>query len=155
MTDAPVYDAPRLARYGYPEYVKGASPAAGAHFTQAIGGGFFTRLVSLSARLVTSAAIANREVVVQYLDDDSTVYHQDGINTVVTASNTADYFFSVFTPEAVATVNNSALVPLAGIMLPPTHSIRVFVVNIQAADQLSLVRFVQERFYTTGQPPGE
>lgn len=151
--DVPALDSPALVRYGYPEYFQAASPAAGAHFVQQISGAFFVRLIAFTVRLVTSGVAGAREVVVQYRDDQANVYSQNGINTTVVAGQTADYFFGAFIPEAVATVNGSALVPLQPIILPATHDFRAFVVNLDAGDQLSRVRFVWERFYRYGQPP--
>ena len=148
----PALDAPALVRYGLPEYFQHTSPSAGADFTFAIGGSFFVRLVSVFVRLVTDANVASREVVVSYETGESNRYGLAGINTTVTASNTADYYFSALNPEAVATVDNSALVPLPPILLPPGHQFKLHVVNVQAGDQLSRIRTVWERFYTTNQP---
>jgi len=149
----PALDYPAAYRFGRAEYVKGTAPAAGAHFTQTVGGDLFVRLLTVSARLVTDATVASRELVLQYRDNDGTVYAQQGINATVAASQTADYFFSAFQPQVVATVNGSSLVPLWPLILVPTHDFRLFVVNVQAGDQLSRIRFVWERFYTTGAPP--
>jgi hypothetical protein len=150
----PSLDAPALVRYGLPELVIGANPAAGADFTQVCDGRYYTRLISVFVRLVASATVASREVVISFEDSGGNRYCLDGINTTVTASNTADYSFCVFHPEAVATVDSSALVPLSAILMRPTDQFKIHVANVQAGDQLSRIRFVWERFFTTGQPPG-
>lgn len=150
----PTLDAPPLQRYGIPEYIIGANPAAGAHFVFTVDGGQYVRPVSIGARLVTDGNAASREVVVQYRDSDANVIAQNGINTTVPAGQTADYFFSAFQPEAVATVNASALVPLQAELLSPTWSLRIFVVNVQVGDQLSRIRMVAERFYSDVPLPG-
>lgn len=150
---APVLDAPPLDRYGLPELVYGTTPAAGAHYSAAIPGQFITRLLSLHVKLVADANVASREVTIEYRNADGLRFALAGINTTVVASQTAYYEFSVFQPEAVATVDSSALVPLPPLLLMPTFDFRVYVVNIQATDQLSQVRYVWERFYTQGQPP--
>lgn len=149
----PTFDAPALLRYGLPELVYGTSPAAGSDFSYSVDGSFFERLLSVHVRLVTSATVASREVVVSYEDAGGNRFALSGINTTVTASQTADYDFSVFTPEAVATVDASALVPLVGMLLLPTQVVKIHVVSVQAADQLSRIRFVRERFYTHDYPP--
>lgn len=151
----PFVDSPPLERYGIPRYESGTNPAAGASFTRTTDGNFYERYVAIGVRLVTDANVANREVVVQYRDPDGNVYNQAGINTVVAANLTADYFFSAFTPEAVATVNSSALVPLPPLLLLPTHSMRLLVVNVQAGDQLSRIRLKFEQFYTDITPVGD
>lgn len=151
---APTLDAPALERYGYPELVYGTSPAAGADFSVQFGGQFFQRIVSVVVKLVTDGTAANREVVVSYEDAGGNRFGLCGINATVAASSTAYYAFSAFQPEVVATVDSTALVPLHPLILRPTDVFKIHVVNIQATDQLSAIRYVQERFYTHGQPPG-
>lgn len=151
---APALDSPPLQRYGFPELVYGAQPAAGAHFTPTMDGRFHVRLVSLYCKFVADANVASREVVVEYREAGALRYALAGINTTVTAGLTAYYAFSAFQPEAVATVDSSALVPLPGIILPPTHDFRLYVLNVQAGDQLSAIRFVWERFYSVGPESG-
>lgn len=151
--EVPSFDSPPLVRYGLPERVNGVSPAAATDFTFAPDGAFFTRLLSVFVRIVTSATAASREVVVSYETAEGNRFAVSGINTTVTANNTADYFFSIFVPEAVATVDSTALVPLSPLLLMPTDVFKIHVNQIQAGDQLSRIRFYQERFYTTNQPP--
>jgi hypothetical protein len=151
---APALDSPPLERFGYPELVYGAAPAAGADFSYAVTGAYFVRLVSVYCKFVADANVASREVVVSYEDAGGNRYGLAGINTTVTAGNTAYYAFSALQPEAIATVDSSALAPLSSLLLPPTHGFKLHVVNVQAGDQLSQIRFVVERFYTHGQPPG-
>lgn len=146
---APLLDAPPLERYGLPEYVQGASPAAGADFVQALGGNYHVRLVSLFCRLVTSAVVAAREVVVEYRDAEDNRFALFGAPVTVSALDTVDYAFSVFQPRAEWSVDDSIIVPLGPVLLPPTYDFRVHVVNMDATDQLSRVRFVWERFYTS------
>lgn len=145
---APLLDAPPLRRYGLPEYVQGASPAAGAHFVQAITGQYHTRLVSVFARLVTDATAAARTVLVEYRDAEDNRFVFSGAPVTQSASDTIDWAFHVFHSQAEWEIDNSILIPLAPILLPPTFDFRVFVGSIQAGDQLSQVRFVWERFYS-------
>ena len=148
----PDLDSPPLVRYGLPEYVLGASPAAGAHFTQAVDGNFFARLISVHCRLVADANAANRTVCVEYRDGAGNRYMLSGTATLQTAGTTADWIFSAFQPQTVAAVDTTNLVPLVPMLLLPTHDFRIFVSNVQAGDQLSRIRFTWERFYTTSQP---
>ena len=150
---APVLDSPELYRYGYPTLEKGASPAAGADFVRTLDEGFAARLLSVHVRLVASADVASREVVVEYRDEADNRFALAGINTTVTAGLTADYVFSAFQPEAIATVDGSALVPLPPLLLMPAWDFRIHVVSASATDQLSRIRYVWERFYV-GRPPG-
>lgn len=152
---APVLDSPPLQRYGLPEYVIADSPAAGANFTQTIEGRWLVRLLSLRVRLNTDANAANRTLRLEFRDDAGTVYDVCG-NPVTYPANTTneDYFFSVWQGQGEWEVATSNLVPLHPLLLPPTHSFRILVNNIQAGDTLTLVRFWWERFYPPGVPPG-
>lgn len=149
----PVLDSPALLRYGLPEFKSHTSPAVATDFTYQLPGDFYVRLVSVYCKFVADANAASREVVLQYLDAENNVFDLAGINTTVTANNTGLYAFSAFQPEAIATVDSSALVPLHPVILAPTQKFRLHVVNVQAGDQLSLIRTNWERFYTTNQPP--
>ena len=151
---APLLDAPPLQRYGLPQYVIGANPAVATAFVRTVDGGVYERYVGIAVRLVTDANVANREVVVQYRDTDGNVVDQNGINATVAANTTADYFFSAFQPGVVATVNASSLVPLHPELLLPSWSMRIFVVNVQAGDQLARIRMRLEQFYSDAELPG-
>ena len=149
---APVLDSPPLWRRGLPEYLTRTSPAAGADFSQSISGDSFVRLISVYCKFVADSNAASREVVLSYEDAGGARFAVAGINTTVTASQTAYYCFSAFQPEAVATVDSTALVPLPPIILSPSQVWKLHVVNIQVGDQLSQIRVVRELFYTTDQP---
>lgn len=147
---APALDSPPLRRYGLPEWKAHASPAAGADFSYQLPGDYYVRLIALHCKFVASADAASREVVVSYEDAGSNRYALAGINTTVTAGLTAYYDFNVFQPEAIATVDGGALVPLSPIILLPTQIIKVHVVNMDNTDALSDIRTIWERFYATG-----
>lgn len=152
---APVLDSPPLRRYGPPELVFGANPAAGAHFAAEVGQGYWARLLSVHVRLVTDANVANRELVVEYRDVQDQRFALYGAPVTVPASDTVDYVFSVFQPRAEWEVDSAVIVPLGADLLYPGTDFRLFVVNVQAGDQLSRIRFQRERFYPpddVGQP---
>lgn len=144
---APLLDAPPLRRYGLPEYVRGDAPAAGAHFSQAIDGRYMTRFLTVFARLVTDANVANRTVLVEFRDDADRRYAMSGAPVTQSASSTNDWAFNAFQGQAEWEIDGTITVTLAPLLLPPTHDIRVFVDNIQVGDQLSLISFTWERFY--------
>lgn len=150
---APALDSPPLWRYGLPELKAHASPAAGADFSYSLPGDYFVRLIAVYCKFVADANAASREVVLSFEDAGGNRYALAGINTTVTASNTAYYAFGAFQPEAVATVDSTALVPLPAIILAPTQVFKLHVVNIQATDALTQIRTIWERFYTADQPP--
>lgn len=144
----PGLDAPPLVRYGFPDWQSHTSPAAGAQFSIATDGRYWSRFVSIRCRLVTSATVANREVVVEYNDPEGNNYHTCGAPVTVAASTTIDFCFSSFLDEAAWPVNSMILVPLAPIILPATFVMRLFVVNIDTTDALSRIRTVRERFFS-------
>jgi hypothetical protein len=147
-------DSPPFQRYGFPSLNYGVSPAAGADFTQEVGGTYFARLVTVFCRLVTSGDVADRSVVVEYRDQDSNRYALAGASTTAPASTTIDYAFNVFQPEVVYPVDSTILVPLPPVVLNPTDDFRIHVVGVQAADQLSRIRFKWELFYSNAPVPG-
>ena len=141
-------DSPPLRRFGWPELAYGTAPAAGAHYVQTVDGAYLQRLVSVFVTLTTDATVADRTVVVDYLDAAGERYQLSGAPLAQTASSANDWSFNVFQPRAEWTVDGSAIIPLAPTLLLPTHSWRVYVSGIEAADQLSNVRYVFERFYS-------
>lgn len=147
-------DSPRLERYGFPSLEFGTSPAAGAHFVQPIEGGYFARLLSVHCRLVTSADVADRTVVVEYRDGQDQRYMLSGAPVSQTASSTNDWDFAVGTPRAEWPVDSSILVPLAAAILEPGQDFRIYVSGIEATDQLSAIRYTWERFYSSSPVPG-
>lgn len=142
---APVVDAPPLVRHAPPELVIAASPAAGAEFTQAVDG-YWWRLLTIFVRIVTDANAANRTILIEYRDQAGNVYHRNGNPVTYPASQTEDFSFSCFHPRGEWEVSATNLVPLAPLMLPPTHVFAIAVTNVQATDQLSRIRYVVERF---------
>lgn len=150
---APILDSPPLVRVGLPFVEYGVSPAAATDFSYTVKGDHFVRLVSVFCRLVCDANVASREVVVSYENQAGDRFGLAGAATTLPASQTGDYFFSATLGTDIFTVDSSALAPLPPILLRPTEVFKLHVVNVQAADQLSRIRYVVERFYTTNQPP--
>jgi hypothetical protein len=151
---APSLDAPPLLRYGFPALIRGVSPAAGADYISEIDGRYFWRIVSVFCRLVASSDVAEREVVLEYRDQENNRYALAGAPVTVAASTTIDYAFNAFTPEAVWPVDSSIVVPLPPMILNPTDDFRLHIVNAQAADQLSRIRYRVEQFFSDSPIPG-
>lgn len=138
----------RPTSLGFRERIKGTAPGAGAHYAVTMEGRYVTRLVSLFVRLTTDANAANREVVLEYRDGESLRRALMGAAVQVTASDTVDYVFMRGQPESTWSIDDSILVPLVDDVLLPSESFRVYVVNIQAGDTLTLIRYTWERFYS-------
>lgn len=149
----PILDSPAAFRYGDPALEYGATPAAGAHFIQTIPGQYRARLITFFCRLVTDANAADRTVVLEYRDAGDLRYAMAAAPVTQSASTTTDYAFQAWQGQADWPADDTVLVPLVPITLPPTHDFRLYVDNIQATDAVSRVRFVWERFYTGDSPP--
>lgn len=150
---APLLDSPPLVRFGLPELVKGANPAAAADFSETIPGDFYQRLLAVSVRLTPDANVAARTLYIECLDPESVRTAIFGAPVTVPASDTTDFFFSAWLGQPDWEVASTVLVPIAPLLLPPTHSWRITVNGVQAGDTLTRIRYWRERFYTTGQPP--
>jgi hypothetical protein len=148
----PTLDSPPLQRFGLPSLEYGTSPAAAADFVQKIEGNYYVRLVSVFCRLVTDSNAADRQVVLEYRDAATNRFAISGSGATQAASLTGDWFFTAFQMWAAATADSTVLAPLSPILLAPTMDFRLHVVSAQAADQLSRIRFVWERFFTSGEP---
>jgi hypothetical protein len=133
---------------GFRERVLAASPAAGAELTVTMDSRYVTRMVSIFLRLVTDATAANREVVVEYLNGAGQRFQLAGAGLVITASTTVDYVFMRSQGQAEWSVDGSVLVPLSSEELEGSEAFKIHVVNIQATDALSRIRYTWERFYS-------
>jgi len=150
----PLLGAPPLPRYGVPELVLGTSPSVATDFTQTVLGGFYARLISVFCRLVCDANVASREVVLEYRDQQNNRFDLTGSGTTVAAASTTDYAFSAYQGPTGITADATLLIPLHPILLAPSWNFRLHIVNVQAGDQLSRVRFYWERFYSDFAQPG-
>lgn len=146
--------APRLLPDGFPFYGVGTAPAAATDFTGTIDGNYFFRLLCVWCRLVCDANVAAREVVLQFQTQEGTVYRSCGAATTVAASTTIDYSFSVWQPLTEFPVDSTILIPLDPILQPPTFKWALHIVNAQAGDQLSRIRFYRERYFSDSPVPG-
>ena len=141
-------DDGRRTRFGFRERIKGTAPAAGTDYAVTMEGRYVTRLVSVFCRLTTDANAANREVVLEYRDGETLRFALFGAPVVVTATDVVDYSFVRGMPSAAWPCDDSILVPLGDEVLLPSESFRLHVVNVQATDTLTLIRYTWERFYT-------
>ncbi len=144
---AQTLDNPVLVPFGLPEYVKGTSPAAGALFSEATPGGEARRLVTVFARIVTDANIADRTVYLEYLDPEGNRILIAGGPVTQSASSTNDYAWQAFLGQSDWAVDSTVLVTLPPVLLLPQFSWRINIANVQVGDQISRVRYVRERFY--------
>ncbi len=148
----PLLDSPPLVRIGLPEYVQRPSPAAAAAFQENIPGDYFARFLTVFFRLVTDATVANRTAAIEYRDHEDNRMVLAGAPVTQSASSTNDYAFTAWLGQPDWSVISTILVPIPPLLLLPTFDMRIVIDGVQAGDQLSRIRFMWERFYTTDQP---
>lgn len=132
------------------ELVTIANPSAGAGFTRTLDGRYTVRPLALHFRIVTDANVANRTVYVQYRDAEGVAFASMLAPLNITASTTVDFSFwrGLGQPDWIGTT--PIVVPLADLLLLPGYQIVVTVDTVQAGDQLSRIRLLQESFPTDG-----
>lgn len=154
MLTAPELDTPGLERFGYPELVYADSPAAGAKFSSQIAGNFFVRLISVTFRFTPSATVASRIPYIEFTNAADARFALSGAPLTVAASTTTDFYFSVWRTYADWPIDSTVLVPLERTILSPTQKWKIGATAMESDDAITAVRYVYERFFTTGQPPG-
>lgn len=117
-----------------------ADPAAGAVWEIKATGAATLRIVSLVARLTTSAVAANRQVTL-IADDSERVWYAQPASAVQVAATTTDYAAHTgATPAGAAGGVLTLPLPTAGLLLLPGHRLRVTVTAIDAGDQWTAIR---------------
>lgn len=145
---APLLDSPPLRRQSPPQLVRGADPGANTNFTQQVNDGLWWRLVSIFTLLTPDGTAANREVTIEFQTEEGSVYARDGAAVTVPASDATSFHFSAFRTQDKWEINSTVLTTLTPIILPPGHKFAIVVVNKQATDTLTLIRYVVEKFYS-------
>lgn len=130
------------------EVVQVANPAAGAEFTLTVPGDGDVQLISLAFTLTTSAAVANRRVVL-LADNQSDIWSVCPAAGDQAASLATRYGAFVGAPSN-AFGALAATIPLPGpaFILPAGHRLRSSTFAIDAGDQYSLIRALWRKFPT-------
>lgn len=149
----PELDAPAMVRYGVPALEYADNPAVATGFSKAVNSNYYDRLLSVYVTLVTDANVADRYVSVQYKDPTGLVWAVSGAAVAVTASSTQAFHFSAFHPESAWPVGGVVIAPLVPLLMSAPHTWNIVVQNVQAGDQLSTIRYMRDRFYTTQTAP--
>lgn len=147
---APLAEPPQLERYGWPELVYAAAPAAGAALTIPVDGNYVIQPLAVYFRLVTDANVPDRFAKVDYLDAAGNIFLSNIARTDITASVTTYLSFSRWAPELNQTGEVTMTVPLAATYLVPTWKISVTAYGLQAGDQIDQVRILWQKFHTFG-----
>jgi hypothetical protein len=132
----------------FSEALSPASPAAGAGFTINISSRYWERFGSLAFRLVSNGNAANRQVVLTVADNDGISLAAFPAASVQVASKTYDYFFMPNLNSFNTLVGTVITSPAPSFFLQPGWSLVVAVGAMDAADQISNIRWYPERFVT-------
>jgi hypothetical protein len=124
-------------------------PAAGVNWTLRPSGGGTWRVVSLVARLVTDANVANRRVTLSAGDGERTWWQQTS-SADQAASLTTDYA-AYAGATAGGSVPGTLTVPLptTGLLLRSGHRLTVAVTNIQAGDAWSAIHAIVDEILSS------
>lgn len=126
------------------------NPGAGQGATYKIPGETWVRVLVAHAKLVTSAAVANRIAVLEYQDGDGNPFARWSSSSAQAASLTGSYTWS---PDAGTTDVGGVpdqQINCSGAILYPGYSIRFSAFALDAADQFS-----QLSLYVCRYPSGE
>lgn len=126
----------------------GTSPAAGAAFSFTQPGTFVGLLLSLVVQLVTDATVANRTVRLEFDDGNGLIFARSAASPVQTATQTGRYAFTADRTANDSDTNLFFQAPAPQLYVLGGQKVQVNVTNIGAADQLSGIVMLWERFRT-------
>lgn len=125
---------------GWLESLRFPDPAAGANFSATVPGEYEYRIDALRFDLVTSAAVANRIPVIDFVHPDGYFqYEVSAANTLPAGSAVSVYAMSQYAPS-LRTATGGNYVALPDTVLKPMWKIQVNIGAIDVADQISNVR---------------
>jgi len=126
------------------------NPAAGANLAFVCDGRGLRRLQSLVLTLATSAVVASRYLKVEFQGGDGKAYAVAAVAATLSAGSTQRYVFALGEGSQSWNTGTDAFAPLPPVLLSPGDSLVTVVDNIDAGDQLSVIRGVMERFPLDG-----
>jgi hypothetical protein len=135
-------------RDAHQELIDGTDPAAGAEYVYSVPGDWNVRPLSVLATLTTSAVAGDRAVVLEYRDGEGERYNVAGTDVTVGPSSVQQFNFQVGAAEGMWPVDDVAVVPMPGLVVWPTYSLAVRIIDGDSADQLSRVRLTVEKYTT-------
>lgn len=128
--------------------LKQSSPTVATDWTITAPGNLVLRVVSLVARLVTDANVANRQVSFS-ADDGTNTWWATLFSAAQAAGATVDYVIhTAATRDGTATVLLSAPIPSQGLLLHPGNRLVAATTNKQVGDQWSAIRALVDEIPT-------
>ena len=126
------------------------TPAAGSGWTFTCDGRGLRRLSSLVFTLATSAVVAARYPALEYRGGDGNPYAVAAVAATIAASSTQRYVFATNYAAQAWNTGTDAFAPLPQLFLSPGDTLVLAIANVDAGDQVSLVRGTLERFPLDG-----
>lgn len=128
-----------IAQQGDPSHVlqaiKVPAPAAGADFTFTVPGDRALRIVSVTAQLVTSAAVANRGAALVITAPEGVVITVEQPAVITAGLTTLLCWGSGVSGDATALVNGRLTAGIGEYELPPGYVVSTATAALDAADQ--------------------
>lgn len=149
MTNGEYNASPYRYDEGWVDYIDVTQPAAGANASYSIPGEYGVRVLAARATLTTDANAANRLLSLDFITPNSVTRVRNCAGVVWTANTSSQTFVwnQAWHVSEWAT-NTPVLMPVLGILLPPTWLVSFTVDNKQAGDQLSALSLVVEKVPT-------
>ena len=134
--------------HGYQHPTTATDPAAGFPFQVILDSRYRWRHVTCVFTLTTDDNAADRYVTVEYLAANGNSQVVSAAAVTVSASSTQRFCGDVKRGVSEWATHTDVLFPLSSVLMDGGGALQVNVAGIQAADQLSLMQFVFERFPT-------
>lgn len=132
---------------GYRKLLQPAAPGAGSTYTHTVPGDAWERLIALTFLFSTGSNVANRVVTIDYAEPQQATFLSDGPAVVVTASTTNQAFNgSNQRTDSEWNANTAIFFPLWGGFLEAGWSWKINVANIDAADTITSIVALVEKF---------
>lgn len=135
-----------VGREYFPDHVLGDVPAVATGFALKLDSRWAWRFRCVRFKLVADANAANRFVTVDFCDPEGTVWESNPALAVQVANATQLYDFArnrCIGVSGIATQPQFAT--LTDVWLPPGWQVQINVANVQAGDQLSLVKLYVDK----------
>ena len=131
---------------GWQQPVYLPNPVAGGVWSYKVDGRYYERLLMVHFTTVTDAVAGNRFAVLQLHDSNGRLFSEVPASGAIAASTTIDSYISVHGPAFANEVSGSAYGFMPDVLLPPDWMWGLTVFGIDAADQVSNVSLLVQRF---------
>lgn len=149
MTAGDYNASPYRYEEAWVDYVDVTQPASGAVASLSVPGEYGVRVLAAKATVSTDANAANRLVSLDFVTANNVTRVRNCPSVVWTANTSSQVFvWNQAWHLSEWNTNTPVLVPVLGILLPPTWLVRFQIDSIQVGDQLSSLSLVVEKVPT-------